>query len=218
MGQRIRISDPAVNDDIRNNADAKMKMLSWFGHLTEIAEQFTSLHPLSCVDNEFLKASVERLAPWVGDADKAAISFAIVADFGNDAIVRGDDSAVGGYFKVDAIVSEERFGSHDKATVVFRAGPPFLNDTALTFKWRCKVDTFRFVTSVFDCVSNKIERHRQGVGLTVLQVGVWACCLCLKDPRVASAKTDSVRPKPMSNSLFRFDNGFTRRYTFRECP
>ena len=174
MGQRIRISAPAVNDDIRKNADAKMKILSWCGHLIEIAEQFTALHPLSCVDNELLKASVERLAPWVGDADEAAISFAIVADFGNDATVRGDDSAVGGYFKVDAIVSEERFGSHDKATVVFRAGPPFLKDTAPTFKWRCQVDTFRFVTSVFDCALNKIERHRQGVGLTVFQVGVWA--------------------------------------------
>ena len=174
MGQRIRISAPAVNDDIRKNADAKMKILSWCGLFIEIAEQFTALHTLSCVDNELLKASVERLAPWVGDADKAAISFAIVADFGNDATVRGDDSAVGGYFKVDAIVSEERFGSHDKATVVFRAGPPFLKDTGPTFKWRCKVDTFRFVTSVFDCALNKIERHRQGVVLTVFQVGVWA--------------------------------------------
>ena len=173
MGQRIRIAVPAVNNNIRHNADAKMKMLSWFGHLIEIAEQFTALDTLSCVDNEFMKASVERLPPWVGDADKAAIAFAIIADFRNDATVGGEDAAVGGHFKVDAIVSEERFGSHDKATVVLRAGPPFLNDTQPTFKWRCQVDTFRFVKSVFDCASNKIERHRQGVGLSVIQVGVW---------------------------------------------
>ena len=144
-------------------------MLSWLGHLTEKAEQITSFYTLACVDDEFLKACVERLAPWVGDADEAAISFVIVADCGDDAAVGDDDSVVGGQVKVDAIVAEERFGADDKAAVVFRAGPPLLNDTALTFKWRCQVDTFRFVTSVFDCVSNKIERHRQGVGLSVFE-------------------------------------------------
>ena len=169
MRQRIRIAAPAVNNNIRDNADAKVKMLSWFGHLTEKAEQITSFYTLACVDDEFLKACVERLAPWVGDADEAAISFVIIADCGDDAAVGGDDSVVGGQVKVDAIVAEERFGADDKAAVVFRAGPPLLNDTALTFKWRCQVDTFRFVTSVFDCVSNKIERHRQGVGLSVFE-------------------------------------------------
>ena len=195
MRQRIRITAPAVNNNIRDNANAKMKMLPWLRHFIEIAEQFTALHTLSCIDDELLETGIERLAPWMGDADEAAISFAIIADGGDDAAVGGDDTVVGRQVKVDAIVAEERFGADDIAAVVFRAGAPLLNDTALTFKWRRQVDTFRFVTSVFDCVANKIERHRQGVGLTVLQVCVWAIWLRVTDSSTAPAKADTVRPK-----------------------
>ena len=168
MRQRIRISAPPVNDNIRNKADAKMEMLSRLGHLTVVAEQLTPFHTLPRVDNKVLQARVERLAPGVGDADEAAIPFAVIADCGYDATVRRDDSLTGDHFKVDAIVSKERFGAYDKAAVVLRADPPFLDDTSPAFKWRREVDAFRFVTPVFNCTLNKVERHGLGEGLTLI--------------------------------------------------
>lgn len=150
MRERIRITAPPVDGNIRNNADAKVKMLSRLGQLVEVANQLSPLYTLPCVYNEVLKARVKRFAPWMGDANKSAISFAVITDCRDDAAVRGEDSLAGGQFKVDAVMSEDRFGAHNKAAVVLRPGPPLLNDTPPTFKWRCQVDAFRFVTPVFD--------------------------------------------------------------------
>ena len=136
MRQRIRIATPSINNRIRDKTNAKMEVLSRPGHLTVVAEQLTPLHTLPRVDNEVLQARVERFAPWVGDADEATIPFAVIADCGYDPAVCRDDSLTGDHFKVDAIVSEERFGAYDKAAVVLRAGPPFLDDTPPAFKWR----------------------------------------------------------------------------------
>lgn len=168
MRQRIRISSPPVNDNIRSKSNAKMKMSSWLGHLTVIAEEVAPHHALTCVNNELLKARVERLTPWVGDANKSAIPSAVIADCGYDATVRRYDSLTGDHFKVDAIVSEERPGADDKAAVVLRARPPLLDDAPPAFKRRRQVDAFRFVTPVFDCTLNKFERHGLGVGLTLI--------------------------------------------------
>ena len=168
MRQRIRISAPPVNDNIRNKADAKMEMSSWLGHLTVVSEQLAPLHTLPPVDNELLKARVEGFPPWVGDADETAIPFAVIADCGYDATVGRDDSLTGDHFKVDAIVSEERFGAYDEAAVVLRAGPPLLGNAPPAFKRRRQVDAFRFVAPVFDCTLNEVERHGLGVGKTLI--------------------------------------------------
>lgn len=141
-----------------------MEMSSCLGHMTVVAEQLTPLHTLPRVDNKILQTRVERLAPRVGDADEATIPFAVIADCGYDATVGRDDSLTGDHFKVDAIVSEERLGADDKTAVVLRAGPPLLDDAPPAFKWRRQVDAFRFVTPVFDCALNKVERHGLGVG------------------------------------------------------
>lgn len=169
MRQRIRIATPSVNDCIRDKTNAKMEVSSCLGHLTVVAKQLTPLHTLTCVDNEVLQARVERLAPWVGDADEAAIPFAVIADCGYDAAICRDDSFTGYHFKVDAIVSEERLGAYDKAAVVLWAGPPLLDDTPPAFKWRRQVDAFRFETPVLDCTLNKVERHGLGVVLALIR-------------------------------------------------
>ena len=150
-----------------------MEMSSWLGHLTVVAEQLAPLHALTCVDNELMKSRVEGFAPWMGDADKAAIPFAVIADCGYDATVRRDDSFVGDHLKVDAVVSEERLGAYEKAAVVLRAGPPNLDDTPPAFKWRRQVDAFRFVTPVFDCTLNEVERHGLSVGSTLIKSLSW---------------------------------------------
>ena len=141
-----------------------MKLFSWLGHLAVEADQLSAFHTLPCVDDKRLKARVERLAPRVGDADKASVSLAVIADCCDDAAVRRDDSLVGYHLKVDAIVAEECFGAYDKAAVVLRPGPPRLDDAPPAFKRRRQVDAFRFVTSVFDCALNKVEGHRLGEG------------------------------------------------------
>ena len=169
MRQRIRISAPPVNDNIGNKADAKMEMSSWLGHLTVISDQLAPLHALPRVDNELLKARVEGFPPWVGDADETAIPFAVIADCGYDATVGRDDSLTGDHFKVDAVVSEECSSADDKTTIVLRAGPPLLDDASPAFKWSRQVDAFRFVTTVFDCTLNEVERHGLRVGLTLIR-------------------------------------------------
>lgn len=164
MRQRIRISAPPVNDNIRNKTDTKMEVSSCLGHMTVVAEQLTPLHTLPRVDNKILQTRVEGFPPRVGDADEATIPFAVIADCGYDATVGRDDSLTGDHFKVDTIVSEERLGADDKTAVVLRAGPPLLDDAPPAFKWRRQVDAFRFETPVFDCTLNKVERHGLGVG------------------------------------------------------
>lgn len=164
MRQRIRIASPAICNGIRNDADAKMKVPTGLGRSAAIAKQFTPLHTLSCVHDEFLKVCVEGFTPWVVDADKAAISFGIIADCRDDTIVRGDDSSVWVHFKINAIVPKQRCAAHDTAPVVLRAGAPFLDDAPLAFKWRCQVDPFRLVESVFDWAMYKIKRHQLRVG------------------------------------------------------
>ena len=98
------------------------------------------------------------------NADKAAKSFAVIPDCGDDAAVRSDDSLAGDHFKVDAIVAEECFGAYAKAAIVLRPGPPLLDNPPPAFKWRRQVDAFRFVTPVFNCSLNKVEGHRLGEG------------------------------------------------------
>lgn len=145
-----------------------MEMSSWLGQLTIVSEQLAPLHALTCVDYELLKARVEGFAPWVRDAYEAAIPFAVIADCGYDATVRSDNSLIRDHFKVDAVVTEESFRADDKAAVVLRAGPPFLDDAPPAFKRRRQVDAFRFVTPVLDCTLNKVERHRLGAGLSLI--------------------------------------------------
>ena len=108
-----------------------MERLFRFRLVIVVAKQLTPLHTLSGIDDELLKTSIQRLAPWMGDADKAAVPFAVVSDRRDDAGVRRNDSVTGRQFKVDAVVSEQRLCAYDEAPVVFRARAPFLNDAPL---------------------------------------------------------------------------------------